>query len=289
MAKQTLKDFFSRFPTEQACVDHLFVTRYGQDHLCPNCNRAGRWYPLTNRRAYSCQWCGFHEYPCVGTPFEDSRTALQLWFYAIYMFTTSRHGVAAKELERQLGVTYKCAWRMAQKIREHIVFVDGDTPLSGDVEIDETMIGGKRPGKRGRGAAGKTVVMGMLARDGEVITKVVPNVRRATLRPIIEANVEQGATVHTDELLSYKGLDKKGYTHKTVNHGKGEYVRDGSHVNGIEGYWSRLKTSISGTHVHVSSKHLSKYAGEFEYRYNRRKDPSSMFPELISTFSTSKK
>lgn len=279
-----LLQFLKQFPTEQDCLDHLFRVRYGQDYICPSCERPGSWYPIKGRRAYSCQWCGHHEYPCVGTPFERSRTDLRLWFYAIYLFTTSRHGVAAKELERTLGVTYKCAWRMAHEIRKHMARVDGDPSLSGEVEIDETFMGGHRPGKRGRGAAGKTILMGMLQRDGNVMTKVIPGLKRQTVYPVILNNVDKGATLHTDEMHSYRGLDQHGYEHKTVNHGAGEYARDGSHVNSLENYWSRLKTSIRGTHIWVSGKHLPKYAGEFEYRFNSRHHPDRMFPELISSF-----
>lgn len=220
----------------------------------------------------------------AGSLFEDTRTPLQDWFYAIYLFTTSRHGVPAKELQRQLGVTYKTAWRMGHEIRKHMAAVDGDDPLSGTVEIDDLRVGGHRPGKPGRGAAGKTLMIGMVERDGEVMTKVVPNVRKRTVQPIIEAGVEKGSTVYSDELKSYDGLGAKGYTHEAVNHGRGEYVRGDCHTNTIEGYWSRPKNSIRGTHVHVSGKHLQKYAGEFEYRYNRRQKPRKMLTELLSVF-----
>jgi transposase len=280
----TLRQFFKQFPDDETCLGHLFNVRFGQGHKCHKCERDAKWYPIKAERAYSCQWCGYHLHPTVGTLFEKSRTSLQLWFYAIYLFTTTRHGVSGKELERQLGVTYKCAYRMGQQIREHMANVDGEPTLSGVVEIDETMVGGKRPGKRGRGAAGKTVVFGMMQRDGDVMTHVVPNVKRKTLRPIIDANVEKGSTVNTDELHSYKYLGTSGYVHKTVNHGQREYVRGDVHVNSMEGYWSHLKKSIRSTHIHVSAKKLSKYAKEFEYRFNSRKNPERMFPELISTF-----
>lgn len=260
-------------------------TRYGMMHVCRKCEREAKFYRVSSQRAYACQWCGNHLYPCVGTPFEASRTPLQLWFYAIYLFSTSRHGVPAKELQRQLGVTYKAAWRMGHEIRKHMAFVDGDAPLSGDVEVDETMVGGKRPGKRGRGAAGKTVVFGMIQRDGDVMAKVVPDVKRRTLHPIIEANVEKGSTIHSDELRSYETLDKKGYKHETVNHGLKQYVRDVCHTNTIESFWSRLKQSIHGTHIHTSKKHLGKYVGEFEYRFNCRKNAEKMFSELVSTYA----
>jgi transposase len=220
----------------------------------------------------------------AGTIFEDSHTSLQSWFYAIYLFTTTRHGVSGKELQRQLGVTYKTAWRMEHQIRKHMAEVDGEDPLSSIVEIDETMIGGVRPGKRGRGAAGKTLVLGMMEKNGDVMTRVVPNVRRSTLVPLIEGNIAKGSEIHTDELLSYAKLAGSGYDHKTVNHAKGEYVKNGTHVNSIEGYWFHLQKAIRATHIHVSGKHLEKYAKEFEYRFNRRKSASSMLPELLSSF-----
>jgi transposase-like protein len=281
----TIREFFAQFKDDEACLAHLFEIRFGQGYACPKCNRKSNWYRIQAERAYSCQWCGNHLHPTVGTPFEDSRTPLQLWFYAIYLFTTSRHGVPAKELERQLGVTYKTAWRMADLIRKHMEYVDGEFPLFGDVEIDETYVGGHRPGVRGRGAANKTVVFGMMQRKGQVMTKIVPDCKRKTLEPIIEQNVKAGSTVHTDELRSYNGLWKKGYKHQTVDHGAHEYVVGNTHVNGMENFWKHLKGGIRGTHIHVSKKHLHKYAKEFEFRFNQRENPSSMFPALVSRFS----
>ena len=286
MAKTlNVQDFFKMFQDDDACLEHLFKTRFGNGHDvgCPKCGEVGKFRKLAKIPAYTCN-CGHHIHPMVGTPFEDSRTPLQKWFYAMYLFTTSRHGVPAKELQRQLGVTYKCAWRLGHQIRKYMAQIDGDTPLSGTVEADETYIGGKRPGKRGRGAAGKTVVFGMLERQGDVMTRVVPNVRRATLQPHIEANITKGSTLHTDELLSYRTIGGRGYAHETVNHGSGEYVRGAVHTNAIEGFWSQIKRSIQGTHIHVSGKHMAKYLGEFEYRYNMRKTPELMFSRLLAAF-----
>jgi transposase-like protein len=252
MKAVTIQQFFKRFPNDEACLIHLFKTRFSKDYQCPKCAAKGKWYRIEAERAFSCV-CGHHLHPTVGTVFEDSRTSLQLWFYAIYLFTTTRSGVSAKELERQLGVTYKCAWRIGHQIRKHMQFVDGDDKLGGVVEVDETYIGGKSQGKRGRGASGKAIVFGMMEKNGDVMTKIVDNVKRDTLHPIIEANVEKNSEIQSDELLSYKGLDKKGYTHKTVNHGSGEYVcKKGTTVNSIESFWSRLKLSIKGTHIQVS-------------------------------------
>jgi DNA-directed RNA polymerase subunit RPC12/RpoP len=156
----TVRQFFAQFPDDDACLTHLFNVRFRQGYKCPKCKRAAKWYLLKSERAMSCQWCGHHIHPMVGTLFEKSRTPLQLWFYAIFLFTTTRNGVAAKELQRQLGVTYKTAWRMAHLIREHMAAIDGDGTLSGVVQVDEAFIGGYEP--NGLGGKGKTIVMGML-------------------------------------------------------------------------------------------------------------------------------
>ena len=259
------------------------VERFGGTELdCPKCGAHGKFYRLTRDRAYLCQHCKHHIYPCVGTPMERSRTPVHKWFYAMFLFTNTRHGVSAKELQRQLGVTYKTAWRMAHEIRRFMAEVDGETPLGGTVEADETLVGGKVNGK-GRGyRESKTTVFGMIERGGDLMANVVPNVKRRTLEPIIRENIVPGSTVHTDELRSYLSLEKAGYEHETVNHGAGEYVREDCHVNAVEGFWARLKLSIRGTHVNVSGKHLQKYVKEFEYRYNRRKRPERMFGDLVA-------
>ncbi len=285
MKSVSFREFFKQFPNDDACLEHIMEVRYGLEHQCRKCGRDAKFYRLASEKAFSCQWCGDHVHPCVGTLFENTHLPLQYWFHAIYLFTSSRHGVPAKELERQLGIPYKTAWRMAREIRIHMGKVNGNDPLSGTVEIDESMVGGKRSGgKRGRGAEGKTVVFGMLEKQGRVKTQVVPNVKRKTLYPIIEAGIVKGSTIHSDELRSYATLAEQGYEHETVNHGRKEFVRDNVHVNSMEGFWSRLQVSIRGTHVHVSPKHLSAYADEFSYRYNSRKNPAMMLPELLSTY-----
>lgn len=284
----TIREFFKQFPDSDACLKHLFEVRFGQGYKCPKCEREAKWYPLKAERAYTCQWCGHHLHPTVGTLFEASSTPLELWFYVIFKFTKTRHGVSAKEVQRETGVTYKTAWRMCKMIREHMAEIDGEDMLGGEgtqVEVDETMVGGYRPGKRGRGAAGKTVVFGMIERGGDVMVKVVPNVRRATLHPIIEANVKPETNIHADELKSYDGLEAKGYTTSRVNHSAGQYVGpNGETVNAIENFWRQLKNGIKGTHIWVSPKYLEIYAKEFEYRFNRRDRAESMLSELLSTF-----
>ena len=282
----TFYGFQKQFPDEEACLRHVMVTRYGGTEIdCPKCGVFSKFYRMTRERAYECQHCRYQLHPTAGTFMHRTHLPLHKWFYAMHLFSISRHGVSAKELERQLDVSYPTAWRMGHLIREHMADTDGEWPLGGAVEADETYIGGKKSGgKRGRGAPGKTVVFGMLERDGDVMTNVVPNVRKNTLQALVVDNVKLGSTIHTDELRSYGGLDKAGYEHQTVNHGAGEYVRGTSHVNGIEGFWARLKLSIRGTHVHVSRKHLQKYVKEFECRYNRRKRPDAIFGDLVGSF-----
>jgi len=287
---QTIAQFFKQFPDDETCLNHLFEIRFGQGFTCPSCERPSKWFRIKAERAYSCQFCGHHLHPTVGTPFEQSRTPLQMWFYAIFLFTTTRNGVAAKELQRQLGVTYKTAWRMAGLIREHMAAVDGETPVGGAggiVEADETFIGGahKRGKRGGDPAEGKTIIFGMMERGGEVMTHVVENRTRSTIFPIVQANVVDGTEVHTDEYRTYLTLGTIGYEHKMVNHAAKEYATpEGVSVNAIEGFWAQLKRSINGTHIHVSSKHLWKYAKEAEYRFNRRQTPHLMLSELLSTF-----
>ena len=288
---QTIRQFFQQFPSDESCLNHLFEIRFGQGFECPSCEKPSRWSRIKAERAYSCQWCGHHLHPTVGTPFEQTRTPLQLWFYAIFLFTTTRNGVAAKELERQLGVTYKTAWRMADKIRQHMATVDGDALVGGIgkvVEIDETLIGGSIRRKRGESRSqfrNKTVVMGMLEREGRVLTTIVADNRKESLLPPITANVAPGTTIHTDELRSYKGIPSLGFAHDTVNHTRGKYVSvTGAHVQGIESFWSQLKRAINGTHIHVSGKHLWKYAKEAEFRFNRRHCGEAMLSELLTTF-----
>ena len=277
--------FQRQFPDDEACLRQIMISRYGGLELdCPSCGAHGKFYRMERDRAYECQHCRHHLFPCVGTPMHRTHLPLHKWFFAMFLFSTSRHGVAAMELKRQLDIPYKTAWRMAHEIRKFMAATDGEWPLVGTVEVDETYVGGKRSGgKRGRGAPNKTVVFGMLERDGDVMAKVVPDVRKKTLHPIIKKNVEKGSTVNSDELASYNGLDKAGFEHETVNHGAGEYVNGDCHVNGLEGFWARLKLSIRGTHVHVSKKHLQKYVKEFEYRYNRRKQPERIFGDLVAS------
>jgi len=278
-------DFFKRFPDDDSCLNHLMSIRFGFELDCPKCSKHGKFSRIKGQPAFQCAWCGHHIHPMAGTPFARSRTPLQKWFYAMYLFTTSRHGVPAKELQRQLAVTYKTAWRIGHEIRKYMASTDGDDGLSGHIEIDETYIGGKskemgRPGKDSK----KTAVFGMVERGGNVMTQVVPNAKTKTLVPLITENVEKGSTISSDDWPAYRSLPTKGFEHGRVKHQFRQWKKGIHHTNSIEGVWSQLKRSISGTHVHVSRKHLPKYLGEFEFRYNMRKNPEAMFSRLLLSF-----
>lgn len=287
----TLRQFQDRFPTEEICLDHLMRTRYGIEHECEGCDRMARFYRVAKRRSYACNWCGHQVFPTAGTPFDRTRTPLRDWFYVMFLFTTTRNGVAAKKVQRDLGVTYKTAWRMCHMIRAYMTSLDSDDPLGGPgetVEVDETLIGGvaRRSGLIGRNLQNKTIVLGMVEKWGELIARVVPDFRKGTLQGHVQANVLPGTTIHTDQLQSYNGLNLRGFRHQTVNHAEGRYVSDyGCTVNTIEGFWAILKRSIAGTHIHISAKHLPKYLGEFEYRWNMRQVPHLMLDRLMASFA----
>lgn len=282
MSDFTVLEFFKRFPDDDTCLRHLMEVRYGTDTACPKCERESQFHKVKSRPVYECRHCGHQISPMAGTPFEKSRTPLQKWFYAMYLFTTSRHGVPAKELQRQLGVTYKTAWRIGHEIRKYMTDVDGDGTYGGHVEMDETYMGGYKAGAQG--GKGKPVVFGIAERKGSLQTYVIPNRKRQTIQKIVDERVSKRALISTDEAVCYEYLGNAGYRHGTVCHEYGEYVKGPHHTNSIEGFWARLKNSIKGTHVHVSRKHLAKYLGEFEYRYNMRKSPKWMFERLLGAF-----
>jgi transposase len=283
----TFKQFQAEYPDDGACLDRIMKEQFGGSaFICPSCGVDTTFHRITKRRAFACKDCGHHIYPCVGTPFEKSRTPLTKWFFAMYLFTSTRHGVAAKELERQLGVTYKCAWRIAHELRKLMANADDQRPMSGHVEVDETLVGGhqSRHAIRTKGD-NKTIVMGIVERGGILRAGPINDTSMRTLEAHVFHNVQRGSIVSTDEHPSYGKLSEAPYVHGTVNHRHKEYVRGIHHTNTLEGHWSRLKASIRGTHVHVSSKHLWKCVCEFSYRFNMRHSHRAMFDRLVDAFS----
>ncbi|MBL0308799.1 MAG: IS1595 family transposase [Bacteroidetes bacterium] len=296
MATYTIQQFREKFATDEACLDKIFTLRYGKLEACPECQCVASFRRITTRRCYQCTECYTQFYPTAGTVFEKTRTPLASWFYVIYLFTSTRNGVAAKEIQRQLGVTYKCAFRMGHCIRALIQGM-GAEALKGLVECDETFVGGKESNKhkdrrpkpihvsvnkekRKSPIAGKTIVFGALERDGKVITRVIPDVTTKSLKAALKETVEEGSIVITDEHGGYKSITDK-YFHGYVSHSKGEYARGVVHTNSIEGFWAQLKRTVGGTHISVSPKYLQQYANECAFRYNNRKEPQMMFKVIL--------
>src|SRR5271155_1898886 len=216
----TFKQFQAEFPDDAACLAKLMEVNYGGTlTMCPDCREERQFHPMSKRRAYACQVCGFHIYPCAGTIFHKSSTKLTNWFFAMYLMTSTRHGVAAKELERQIGCTYKTAWRMAHELRKLMAQADGKGPLDGHVEIDETRIGGKQKRReRARKGDNKMIVMGMVERDGRIIAGPIPDASQSTLEPIVTRNISWDSVVSTDEHGGYDGLQGTFRFHGRVNH-----------------------------------------------------------------------
>jgi transposase len=285
-SQYTIVEFMREFPDDAACLDWLWRTRYAEDGVhapCPACKveRAFRRYATAQRRqSWTCTACGHHVHPTAGTIFEKSATSLHLWFYGIYLMTSTRSGISAKQLERELGVTYKTAWRMFHLIRT--LLADNATALTGTVEVDETYVGGKPRYIPGRSRsqivkdalAKKVRVQGMVERGGSIRAVVNP---ASPLAANVVEHVLTEAMVYTDEAAAYQRLPKRGYAHKRVHHAHRVYVSGDVHTNTIEGFWSLMKRGIGGVYHAVSAKHLQLYVDEYTFRYNHRNDSRDMF------------
>lgn len=299
-------EFMREYPDDATCLEALWRRRYSPDGVHADCPKCGvsrefkRYETKQQRQSWSCVACATKLHPTAGTIFHKSSTSLHLWFYAMYLMTSTRCGISAKQLERELGVTYKTAWRMAHLIRTELMeqTEDGE-PLSGTVEMDETFVGGRvryargqRPkGPDGRNKMGKrpashpvqkTPVFGMVQRRGRVLAFTVASVRKATILPHVEQRVLPASTVYTDELRSYDSLTTRGYAHSRVQHKERIYVSGDVHTNTIEGVWSLVKRGIGGVYHSVSAKHLQGYLNEYAWRYNHRRDRRAMFDLLLS-------
>ena len=253
--------------------------RWPNGPVCPHCNsekvhrlnaksdskRPGR------QGLLKCKSCRKQFTVTVGTIFEDTHIPLNKWLMAIYLVCYSKKGISANQLHRMLGITYKSAWFMAHRIRFAMTQPPLCEKLNGIVEIDETYIGGRAKGKRGRGAANKIKVFALVQRDGNAVSCKANDVKSRTLKEIIRNNVADTAHVMTDEFQSYCGLEKQVTAHSVVNHSSKEYVRGIMHTNFAESYFSLLKRGIIGAFHHVSETHIERYLDEFNFRWNNRR------------------
>ncbi len=291
-SRYTLIDFMRDFPNDDACLDYLWrqnISLDGEHAPCPKCKRERRFHKLAKHPAYSCDSCGHHIHPTAGTIFHKSSTSLVLWFHAVFLISQTRCGISAKQLERDLGVTYKTAWRMHNKIRSMLSQPNDAPPMSGVVEMDETYVGGRRSGTlpgRSTPESGshKTPVFGMAERGGRVRAVVVPDARRSTLTDAIGDHVSPDAVLMTDEWPAYRVIARGYRGHYTINHRTKEYVRGFVHTNTIECFWALVKNAIRGVHHGVSRQHLQLYLDEYAFRWNTRRTgrPFTLFLAVAS-------
>jgi transposase-like protein len=279
---ETLIEAIRFFADPDVCLAFVAKLRWPGGVACPRCG-SGEHSFLSTRRVWKCKGCKKQFSVKVGTIFEDSPLGLDKWLPALWMVVNCKNGISSYEMARALGVTQKSAWFMNHRIR--LAVQEGTfEPMSGEVEVDETYIGGAarfmhqsrkdRKIKGQTGMVGKTAVMGLLERHGEdghskVRAKVVPNAKKKTLAPEVRKHVVAGSEVFTDALSSYTDLSD-AYAHQVIDHAEC-YVKGKIHTNGLENFWSLLKRSIKGTYVSVEPFHLFRYLDEQTYRFNTRK------------------
>jgi len=290
----SVTEFLRDFPDDAACLEHLWRTRHsadGEHAHCPRCDCRRvfkRYETKQQRQSWTCTACGLHVHPTAGTIFHRSSTSLRLWFHAMYLMTSTCCGISAKQLERELGVHYKTAWRMFNKIRNELMSDEGHLPLSGDVEVDETSWGG-RPRRKlktrkeiAQFREAKTTVLGMVERGGKVRLRVIKARRGEPLSGAVRANVNPESIIFTDDWMAYKPLSREYAGHRVINHSAGSYVEGDIYTNTIEGFFGNLKTGMRGSYKKVSRKWLQSYLDEYAWRYNERfRDGRSMFHSLL--------
>jgi IS1 family transposase len=279
----TASQFEAMFPDEGACIQYLVARRWPGGIRCPRCGN-DKVYALASGHHWQCEQCAINGYRfshIAGTIFENTNKPLRDWFRVTHLMLTSKKGMSALQIYRYMGFgSYKTAWYMCHRIRAALIEKDADK-LGGIVEVDETFVGGKaknrhyndRDGMPGPTASGKTPIAGAVQRKGNVVAKVINNVKRATLEGFVrEAVSNKVSLLITDQWVGYAHLDEE-YPHEVVDHASHQYVVGAVHTNTIEGFWSLIKRGAIGAYHKMSSKYLPLYVAEFQFRYNNRQNP----------------
>ena len=288
----TLQEAIQYFADPQRCQDLLSAMRWPQGPVCPKCHSLRHGF-LKSRNVYQCKDCRKQYTAKLGTIFEDSPLPLDKWFCALWMITSAKNGVSSYEVHRALKVTQKTAWFMLHRLRLALQKGSIDRKLMGDVEVDETYIGGQARNmhkdkqikvKQAEGFFRKAVVIGMLERKGEVRTAVLNRASTRLIEKAVQEHVVPGSNLYSDEAQAYTRVGKE-YAHKVINHAE-TYVKGNVHTNSIENYWSLLKRGIKGTYVSVEPFHLFRYLDEQSFRFNTRKDnDQGRFMQALSQIS----
>ncbi len=282
MARSTkygIRELRHDFPTNKACLEFIFDSLHVRA-----CSCGGAYSFLSKRKKFQCSKCRFQISPTAGMIFHKSSAPLTLWFQAIMVFSNSKSGISAKQLERHLAVTYKCSWRMLGLIRKTLQ--QFGKRLKGDVETDGAYFGGrKKAGKDNKYLSqafqAKSVVLGAYERGGNMRALVVPNMKRPTVVSFMEQNVEKlGTRLLADKSGHLRPIEKE-YDRHSVDHHRGEYVREDIRVNNMENFWSHAKRSITGTYKAISKKHAQTYLDGFVFHYNNRHSDRKRFLTLL--------
>ena len=284
-SQMTYSRFLELFPDNTACLEYLKERFYPAGTECPSCGKPSKFHRIKGRSAYSCQYCGHHVYPTAGTIFHKSTTSLQLWFWAIYLMSSTRCGISAKQLGREIGVTYKTAHRMFKQIRT--LLADDSGPLSGDVEVDETAHGGKPRAYERRTKTGnvrktyRPTVLGMVERGGRVRTMLIPDRGGETIKGRMREHILPSSMIFTDEWPLYRGTDREWRGHRRIQHKALIYVDGDTHTQTIEGFFGLFKSGVRGVYHSISARYLQNYLDEYCFRYNRRRSTQPMFWAIL--------
>jgi transposase-like protein len=271
---KSIMDLLNAFPDEQTCINHLESLRWNGVVISPF-DPDSKVYKCKSNR-YKCRSTGKYFNVKTGTIFEDTKIPLQKWFMALYVFSSHKKGISSHQLSKDISVTQKTAWFMLHRLRYAFDHPNFKKVLSGEVEVDETFMGGKEKNRHTNkktpgtfGTKSKTPILGLIERNGNVIAQKVNDCTMISLLPVVRENVKPNSTVITDELKSYHYLNRS-YSHLIVNHSAKEYVNGMAHTNSIECFWSHLKRGVDGIYHWVSVKHIQSYVDEFALRYNTR-------------------